>query len=462
MVSGPSPFGEGCDGSTTGTVVRNLEIGPQVAVDPRRPGHMVAAWRQDRRLGVSTIGAVTAVSTDAGRTWRSGEPPTFSRCADGDPTNGGDYAQADLPTVSISPDGTAYAAALRVDRGGTGVDRGVLVARSADGGLRWDTPVTLIRDQVTGPNRGFSDRSAVTADPTDSRYAYVVWQQSAPDPDGVQRIPTWFARTTDGGHTWERPRPIYDPGPGRQTYANRIAVLPDGTLVNLLSEVAVRPDATSAEVKVMRSTDHGATWSAPILAGDIRFGQITDPFDGTTTTGIPVEADIAVDPRSGRANVYLTWRDTRFTPDGAASIVLAASHDGGQTWSAPRRVSAEESRQAFAPAVAVNAAGTVEVTYQDFTFDDPAEPPLLTDVWLVRSPDGGASLQRRERLTAASFDIRTLPADSRQPLPVPEPAAVSAVGGTFATVFSFTTGDPRNPTDVVSRRASARSGPAWP
>lgn len=137
------------------------------------------------------------------------------------------------------------------------MDRGVLVARSADGGLRWDTPVTLIRDQVTGPNRGFSDRSAVTADPTDSQYAYVVWQWSTPDPDGVQRIPTWFARTTDGGHTWERPRPIYDPGPGRQTYANQIAVLPDGTLVNLLSEVAVRPDATSAEVKVMRSTDHG-------------------------------------------------------------------------------------------------------------------------------------------------------------------------------------------------------------
>jgi len=47
------------------------------------------------------------------------------------------------------------------------------------------------------------------------------------------RGPTWFARTTDGGQTWEAPRIIFDPGEVNQTISNQVVVRRHGELINL-------------------------------------------------------------------------------------------------------------------------------------------------------------------------------------------------------------------------------------
>ena len=46
-----------------------------------------------------------------------------------------------------------------------------------------------------------------------------------------------LARSTDGGATWEGARPIYDPGPRSQTIGNVVAVLPNGTVVDLFTQI---------------------------------------------------------------------------------------------------------------------------------------------------------------------------------------------------------------------------------
>jgi hypothetical protein len=59
--------------------------------------------------------------------------------------------------------------------------------------------------------------------------------------------------------------------------------------------------------------------------------------------------------------------------------------------------------------VQVDRRGTVGVTYYDFTADDPAGGPLSTDYWFTSSANGGLTFAPRDRVTAASFDMRAAP-----------------------------------------------------
>ena len=105
----------------------------------------------------------------------------------------------------------------------------MLVSRSTDSGQTWSNPSTLIRD---GP-LFFNDKNTITADPIDANYVYAVWDRLAAAGGG----PAIFARTTDGGNTWEGARPIFDPGPRSQTIGNLIVVLPNGALINLFTQL---------------------------------------------------------------------------------------------------------------------------------------------------------------------------------------------------------------------------------
>ena len=75
-----------------------------------------------------------------------------------------------------------------------------------------------------------------------------------------------ISRTTDGGLTWSKPEPI------RQSNAyfqgNQIAVLPDGTLLNVAAVLfrgsGIQPNNNGVFMSVMRSKDAGRTWSGPI------------------------------------------------------------------------------------------------------------------------------------------------------------------------------------------------------
>ena len=67
----------------------------------------------------------------------------------------------------------------------------VLVSRSGDGGMTWGSPLTLIRDG----EQFFNDKESITADRTDPRFVYAVWDRLAAAGGG----PAYFARSADGG-----------------------------------------------------------------------------------------------------------------------------------------------------------------------------------------------------------------------------------------------------------------------
>jgi photosystem II stability/assembly factor-like uncharacterized protein len=456
-VSGPTPFAPNCNGAPQpGTLYPDAEVEPWVSANPKSPANMVAVWQQDRWSNGGAQGNLTGVTFDAGASWKVVKSPPWTRCAGGNAQNGGDYERASDPWVSFSPDGTAYQMALTVDVSTAdpallNVRDAMLVSTSKDGGKTWGKITTLIADN--SPLR-LNDKNTLTADPTDSRFAYAIWDRLEITEDLQNfRGPTFFTRTTDGGKTWERPRAIFDPGLNNQTIANQIAVLPDGRLVNVFDWII----QGQLNVGVMFSDDKGRTWSKPKLVNALGTIGITDPLDGAPVRTGDLVPDIAVDPRKGTSNIYLVWQDARFAAGLRDQIALARSTDGGKTWTPPRRVSSNLDTQAFTASVEVNDRGHVGVTYYDFTRDDPTAQPLLTDEWFTASTDKGSTFSQRERQTARSFNMRLAPLTGSGYF-VGDYEGLKSVGRRFHPVFGVTLST-SNPVDIVSTTVSPPFGP---
>jgi hypothetical protein len=374
-----------------------------VAVKPLNPKNVVALWMDGLIQSI-----ITAASLDGGATWQRSALPV-TQCA------GGPYLFAGDPWLCFGANGELYASAL------AGNDFSVsglflAVCKSSDGGLHWSAPVIV----APGP-----EHASITADTTDARFAYAVWDQSSGN-----RGLSIFSRTTDGGLTWEPPRTLVFPPSQNGIQFSQILVLPDGTLVDLyeqyFSTLSKKP-VTQTSLQILRSTDHGQTWSAPMTAVTMTPLYISDPaspaFGWTSVidpeTGQivqdPTNPSFAVDPANG--NLYAVWEDGRFSNFQYNDIAFSMSADGGFTWSPPIRVNQTppdislRNRQAFLPNIAVAGNGTIGVAYYDFRFNTPS-PGLPTDRWLVPcQPSAGSpatnptSWGNEVRLTAASFNM---------------------------------------------------------
>jgi hypothetical protein len=459
-ISGPSPFAPDCNGAPQiGTVYPNAEVEPWVSANLDNPRNLVAVYQQDRWSNGGAQGNLTAVSFDRGRSWERPAPPPFSRCAGGNAANGGDYERASDPWVSFGPDGSAHQIALALSGPAPNFRvSAILVSTSRDGGRTWGPITTLQRDETASL---LNDKESITADPTDPRFVYAVWDrlqvQNPDDPASPFSGDTLFARSTDGGQSWEPTRTILDfPDNSRiQTLGNQIVVLGDGTLVNVFDLI----NRGQPLVAVQRSTDKGQTWSEPIIVDALfssaAVGQgVVDPSDLHPVRTGDVLPEAAADPRPGSNTVHIVWQDIRFTlaaplPIFNDQIVIASSTDGGLTWSDPKRVSENELTQAFTGSVEVDRRGNIGVTYYDFTFDDPSGGPLDTDYWSTASDDGGRTFTGRTRLTPQSFDMRTAP-DARGFF-VGDYEGLTTSRGRYVPVFvTANDGDLANRTDVFS------------
>lgn len=435
-ITGTTPFESGCDGvPATGTVYTSSEVEPHVAVDPGNPNHLVAAWQQDRWSDGSARGLRSAVSYDGGRTWTV-SAAAFTRCTGGTPANGGNYVRASDPWVAIGPSGVTWTIGITTGDAASATASAVLVARSPDGGLTWDPPVTLIRDQG-GP---LNDKESMSADPTDPRYAYAIWDRL----DGSFG-PTVFSRTTDSGATWESPRAIFDPGLLRQTINNQVVVLPDGTLVASFTRLntTLQPAAT---LMAMRSTDKGVTWSQPVVVAQVQARGATDPESGTP---IRDGANLGSISAGRNGGVAIVWQDSRFSGGQRDGVAYSRSTDGGLTWSVPVQLNRVPAVQAFLPAVHVRDDGTVGVTYYDLR-NDTAASSIITDCWLVQSADG---VTWTETHVAGPFDYSTAP--YARGLFLGDYMGLTSIGTTFVPVYGLTNpGNLDDRTDIFATLAS--------
>ena len=436
LVSAASTFTAGCSGvASNGTLFVNAEVEPHIAINPTNPLNLIASWQQDRWSDGGSLGVATGVSFDGGTTWTTRAMPA-SRCGGGNAGNAGDFERATDPWVTFSPNGTAYQMSLGFSGAAlqAGSSSAMLVYRSTDGGRTWGNAITLIADGATA----FNDKNSMTADPLDSRYVYATWDRLTQD----NRGPLYFARSIDGGQTWEPARTILDPGVRNQTIGGVIGVLPDGTVFNFFTQLTVVAGSTVGTYQVMRSTDKGATWSQPIKAGDFLGVGGRDPDTGAAIRDASFLAQISVGPQG---QIYAVWQDARFAGGARDNIVLARSLDGGLTWLPPIRVSPDANVQALLGNVNARVDGTVAVSYLDMRNNSADTSSLLVDYWLATSRDSATWTERR--ITSASFNLSSAPQTARG-LFLGDYNGLVSSSTAFYPVYVRTTGDITNRNDV--------------
>ncbi len=440
------------------------EIEPYLAVNPAHPGNLLVGFQQDRFSNGGSRGLVGAVSSDGGATWKRSIPGGTAKCT------GGPYFRASDPWVSFASNGVAYFMHLVLGTTAADADAGtnaMEVSRSSDGGRTWGRPITLIRD--TNPQL-FNDKNSLTADPGNPSFAYAVWDRlegalaeeeqgggeeiagaaktpAASGRDGVQitrdrlravrtgrvdmkaraaaeavvelppKGPTLFARTSNGGRTWQSAKVIYDPGILFQTIGNQIVVQPSGTVIDFFNEINQANGAM--KLGLVRSFDKGANFeSRPhyVAAQNFSITGTRTPNFGEFVRDANILFDTAVDPRTGV--LYIVWQDTRFRL--VDEVAFSTSIDGGLSWSDPIKVNQTPGNvnflreQAFIPQVEVGPNGIIVVTYYDFRNDRDAGGEA-TDHWAafcdprVSNCKRPASWRNEVRLTNRSFDILKAP-----------------------------------------------------
>ena len=449
-----------------GTNFANSPIEPFIAADPKLPGVLLTGVQQDRWNDGGSRGLRGGISGDGGKHWYVSLPVGISQCT------GGVFPRATDPWVTYSPDGTAYFFSLAfvelVDPNANGRSA-MLVSKSTDHGLTWGRPTTLIDD--TDP-LFFNDKNRITADPYRNGYVYAVWDRLAGPPsafiapggsdesasasnaanaaaahDGIARArarahmlknranatgttgtatptpavsdtfgPTYYSRTTDGGKTWERASPIYDPGQGAQTIGNVVQVLPDGDVLDFFTNIDA---AGNLDIGYVRSTDKGFSFEQTqhVVATMNGYGAIT-PNTQSPIRDASILFSVSTNRVSGK--VVVTWQDTRLDPNNVLNKVFyTESNDAARTFSAPVEIdktpanaAAPLRTQAFNPTIVAADDGTLAVTYYDFRNDTSAAGQELADTWVIfckASCTNAANWGRELRLTPKSFNFADAP-----------------------------------------------------
>jgi probable HAF family extracellular repeat protein len=430
-ISNPDPLAS----CPPGILPANAAAEPYVAVNPVNPKNIVAEW-----IDHGFAGNVAGASFDGGKTWQNVAIPGIAQC-----TGGTEPFSAD-PWLSFAPNGDLYSIGV----GWGGANGAFLVNKSTDGGLTWSNPIQL---NTTGNPARDDDKPSITADPSNANFVYATWARFTKSGTG-NNAETMFARSTDGGQTWQPEQDIHDAPGTAFNWGNQIVVLPDGTVIDAFAEGQYTNNHQVA-LTLLRSTDHGQTWSAPISAvvqqplvdPNVQPPNaiVTDPDTGQLVEAHPVFSSIAVDRANG--NLYAVWIDARFSNFQYNSIALSMSSDGGFTWSTPIQANQTPNtvppidRQAWNPTVAVSANGTVAVTYYDFRNNTPA-PGALTDYWLAFAPAPATNPANwsEVRLTDTSFNLEQAPTRMHGDFFLGDYEGLAAAGNNFVAVWGMPDG----------------------
>lgn len=213
---------------------------------------------------------------------------------------------------------------------------------------------------------------AIDANPRSPHFnrIYVMWTLF----DSRSAVPyvSYADARPDGTHTdWATPQVLPTAGgnPQGDTY-----LLPhvdgNGVVYTTLTNAGPKKGFCCDSILLDRSTDGGATWtSVSTVAGAIA----APPFTyANTTFSDGIEDTFAVGQRAlnGAYPLYVSWEDYSA---GVDNVILAASYDGGATWSAPIQVNDNATGvDEFQPNLTAAPDGTVSVAFYDRRLACPA------------------------------------------------------------------------------------------
>ncbi|MCX8057327.1 MAG: exo-alpha-sialidase [Ignavibacteria bacterium] len=309
-------------------------------------------------------------STDGGYTWTQGNL-TSPLGVWGD------------PCVVFDLNGHCYFGHLsNPSSGGYWIDR-IVVQKSTNKGITWSSGVGI---GYNPPTRN-QDKEWLAVDWTNSpyrNYIYVAWTEfdsyGSSNPLDSTRI--LFSRSTDGGLTWSAPVRVSDKGGD--------CIDEDNTVEGAVPAVGPNGEVYLAWAGPLglvfdKSTNGGLTWGVDKVITSIPGGWDFSVPGIYRCNGLPITAcDISNSPYRG--NIYVNWSDQRNGTNNT-DIFFVKSTDGGNTWSAPKKVNQDntQTHQFFTWMTVDPATGYIYIVY----YDRRNYTDNRTDVYLARSTDGG-------------------------------------------------------------------------
>ncbi|SHI37117.1 Por secretion system C-terminal sorting domain-containing protein [Hymenobacter daecheongensis DSM 21074] len=209
-----------------------------------------------------------------------------------------------------------------------------------------------------------------------------------------------FSKSLNQGLTWTTPRRI--------SKVSGDAADEDNTVEGAVPAVGPNGEIYTAWAGPLgltfnRSLDEGQTW----LPREKVISTVPGGWDFgiagiSRANGLPITAcDVSRGPHRG--TIYVNWSDQRNGPSDT-DVWLISSTDGGQSWSAPRRVNNDPAghQQFFTWMTIDQATGYLWFVFYDRRSYPASANETRTDVYGARSTDGGRTFQNF-RLSQAPF-----------------------------------------------------------
>ncbi|HEV2489900.1 MAG TPA: PKD domain-containing protein [Candidatus Acidoferrales bacterium] len=337
---------------------------------------MVQSKRWGQIVAIVILGlAVTCVPAQA---------QTFS--APKNVSNNSDFSFT--PQIAVDGNGNMFMAW----EDDTSNNSNILFSRSTDGGATFSAAMNLSQTS------GFSFNPRIAVDGKGG--VNVVWEDSTPGNTVIM-----FSRSTDGGVTFSTAVNVSNST--ASAGSPEVAADANGNLF-----VVWENDSQNLGILFSRSTDGGATFSAPI-------------FLSTNTAG-SVTPQIAADLNG---NLSVVWEDDF---NGASDISFSESVDHGTTFSTPKSLSLNIGNS-VGPQIALDLSGNIDVVWTN-------NSPGHFDAFFTRSADKGATFSIPQNLSNGTGDANT-------------PQVAVDAGGNINAVWSDNVPPDTNP-DIYYARSS--------